>query len=390
VPSRILRGETEPSVRHGRRQEGTAVAQPITTKDDLRRHLANMIPPGISLEHEIEAKAVGWIKTSGSSGVPLEVPMCFELDRVPADYETVWGQQPAKTRRTAVLTTPRCSATICAFGARAIAERTRWDTTLFLRTMENLFEADDLLVELSIEEMWEWKPSILLVNPYYLTYFALRAKAMGLDMPAVDLILASYQYCPAAQAKLLREMFNAPVRNTYVATDTCGSRMGIECCEGTWHVREDQVLLEVVDENGQPAHDIGKVLVTTANRVLPLLRYEVGDLARLTKTDCPCPLSDCQTFEFHGRASECLHLPQGRVTTKQFDDVMATIPGIAFYQCQQVDLGLVIDFVPVQPGDDSMTFEVIEQISETFAVPVRARIVDRLHPAESEKFPLIT
>jgi phenylacetate-CoA ligase len=58
-----------------------------------------------------------------------------------------------------------------------------------------------------------------------------------------------------------------------------------------YHINAEHVLLEIVDESGRPAAPgaMGRVLVTTLqNRLMPLVRYEIGDYAIAANGSCPC------------------------------------------------------------------------------------------------------
>ena len=57
-----------------------------------------------------------------------------------------------------------------------------------------------------------------------------------------------------------------------------------------FHVQSENVLLEVVDDVGQPCGpgEVGRVLITSLNNfATPLIRYELGDYAEVG-APCPC------------------------------------------------------------------------------------------------------
>ncbi len=161
-------------------------------------------------------------------------------------------------------------------------ERTRFGNTLFMNSHIDIFNLAHGAIHAFVEELWEFRPDFLLVNPTYLQIFGSRAKALDLELPPVELVLSSYQYMSNLQRKVLSRLTNAPVYNIYTATELCGCQLGVECSHGNWHVREDHSFLEVVDGDGAPSEDqIGNLLVTThANQLLPLVRYRIGDLGR--------------------------------------------------------------------------------------------------------------
>jgi phenylacetate-coenzyme A ligase PaaK-like adenylate-forming protein len=116
------------------------------------------------------------------------------------------------------------------------------------------------------------------------------------------------------QRSLLESLFQAPVINEYGCQETGIS--GLTCPEvGRLHLDRDRCLYEVID--GQ--------LVTTDlyNEVMPLVRYQCGDVLRLHPDACPCGRPGL-TAELLGRVEDTIETKQG----KQFTGAVA-MPAIA-------------------------------------------------------------
>jgi phenylacetate-CoA ligase len=146
--------------------------------------------------------------------------------------------------------------------------------------------------------------------------------------------------------------------------------------------------LEVVSDGKRGLDDgIGSIIVTlTTNRLMPLIRYEVGDLGRMLQHDCPCELSDWQCFEFHGRRQDAMRVADRWITTKHVDDVVSTVPGIDFYQClQRNGADLLIKIIPTRNSsvDDIALANVVKGSLGFNSVSVRH--VSRLEPEPSMK-----
>ena len=184
-------------------------------------------------------------------------------------------------------------------------ERTRFGNTLFMNSHIDIFNLSEDVIRGFVDELWEFRPDFLLVNPTYLQIFASRAKTLDLELPPVELVLSSYQYMSNLQRTVLSRLVDAPVYNIYTATELCGCQLGVECSHGNWHVREDHSFLEVVDGGWRVAgRSDGNLLVTThANHLLPLVRYRIGDLGRFSDTACTCELATGNASNFmDGRA----------------------------------------------------------------------------------------
>ena len=108
--------------------------------------------------------------------------------------------------------------------------------------------------------------------------------------------------------------------------------MGSDCeAGGGIHLFEDQTIVENVDEDGRPVPDGqpgSRLLVTNLyNRVLPLIRFEISDVATLASEACACGRRTRRITTLHGRADDVLYLPgaEGAVAVHplQFDVVTA-------------------------------------------------------------------
>ncbi len=91
-----------------------------------------------------------------------------------------------------------------------------------------------------------------------------------------------------------------------------------QCPAGGYHVNSEHVYVEVVTEHGRPAQpgELGRVLVTTLNnRLMPLVRYEIGDYAEITDRRCPCGRTLPLLGKVVGRSIDLFRLPSGRIVS---------------------------------------------------------------------------
>ena len=126
------------------------------------------------------------------------------------------------------------------------------------------------------------------------------------------LVLSTAEGLPPAERDRLELVFDAVVREVYGCTESGYSAYG--CAEGWLHLLEDWVIVEPVDAGHRPVPP-GTVshtaLITNlANRVQPIIRYDVGD--RILVSPDPCPCGDPATaIRVQGRASDVLTFPAG-------------------------------------------------------------------------------
>jgi phenylacetate-coenzyme A ligase PaaK-like adenylate-forming protein len=114
---------------------------------------------------------------------------------------------------------------------------------------------------------------------------------------------------------LVEAAFGCSVSNGYGSSEMIS--LAFECRQGSLHLNADWAVLEPVDENGKavPAgHPSATVLLTNlANRVQPLIRYDLGDSITVVPDACPCG-SALPRVKVVGRTNDLLRLaaPNGR------------------------------------------------------------------------------
>lgn len=103
--------------------------------------------------------------------------------------------------------------------------------------------------------------------------------------------------------------FGRPVRQNYGASEF--PPLAWDCAEGALHVGADWVILEPVDAEGRlvpPGTPSVSVLLTNlANRIQPLIRYDLGDTVTMGVEPCPCG-NRLPTVTVHGRRDDIVVL----------------------------------------------------------------------------------
>lgn len=174
-----------------------------------------------------------------------------------------------------------------------------------LRDRVRLVAADQPLSDI-VAELDAFRPAILVGYAAVLLELerAQRAGRLSLD-PAY--IVPSGEAITPAQKDRLRETFGCPVREFYGATEFYG--LATECGHGNLHANTDWAVLEPVDEDYRPVprgEPSATVLVTNlANRIQPLVRYDLGDSVTMYADRCPCG-SPFPVIEVQGRQGDVL------------------------------------------------------------------------------------
>jgi phenylacetate-CoA ligase len=177
--------------------------------------------------------------------------------------------------------------------------------------------------------------------------------------------------------------------------------VGMECREHDgFHLNPLLTYLEVVDEEGNQVGEgeEGRILITDLNnRVMPFIRYDVGDIGEMGGYDCPCGISLPILKSLNGREQELILLPNNEFI--KFARVRSIL--ISFYQyiymfqfAQHTKTSASIMIVPTekysQGTDERIKEEVLELLhryEQGFELDVY--VVDDIPSEESGKTPFI-
>lgn len=206
------------------------------------------------------------------------------------------------------------------------------------------------------EDLVRFHGDLLRFRPYYLYGYvsAIAEFIRFLDttrqsLPtSVRCLVTTAELLDAGTRRLLEEKTGLRVFNEY----GCGEVGSIahECEQGRLHVMSDNLVLECLTDQGLPA-GLGELAVTDLhNTAMPLVRYRLGDLGRLSDEPCPCGRPHPVLERIVGRAYDMLVGLSGRKYHPEallyvFEDLRNA--GVAlppFQAVQKADGGLTISF----------------------------------------------
>lgn len=139
-----------------------------------------------------------------------------------------------------------------------------------------------------VRRLRQHRPRIVFGYTSALWALALHATDAGLrlDDIGVRLVMPISETTTTAHTERLEAVFGAPVMVEYGCVEI--GAMAYSCPQGTVHISHELVRFEVVDNDGMPATEGEVVLTPFALRCMPLVRYRLGDRARLGFDPCPC------------------------------------------------------------------------------------------------------
>jgi putative adenylate-forming enzyme len=140
-----------------------------------------------------------------------------------------------------------------------------------------------------VRDLNEYQPVFLASYPTMLALLAGEQEAGRLRIHPSRLWSGGECLAPEA-ATAIRRAFGCPLANEYGASECMSIAYG--CSEGWLHVNADWVLLEPVDRDyaptpaGEASHTV--LLTNLANRVQPVIRYDLGDSVVAKAGPCAC------------------------------------------------------------------------------------------------------
>jgi phenylacetate-CoA ligase len=207
----------------------------------------------------------------------------------------------------------------------------------------------------SIEKQAEWlqreNPEYLITLPTNLLELVDHCAAHGIAVPKLrNVMTLGGVLFPEVRAQC-RRTWGVPVIDTYSAQEV--GHIALQCPDHEhYHVQAESALVEVVDDQGRPCAPgaWGRVVVTPLhNFAMPLIRYDIGDLAEVGGP-CPCGRGLPVLEHILGRVRNMLTLPTGeRVSPGFVNDWFEGFPVSQFQIVQRALDHLEVKIVPLRP-----------------------------------------
>jgi phenylacetate-CoA ligase len=300
---------------------------PVIDRETIRKHRPQMRAPAMRLITK---------STGGSSGVPLQ----FDLDLDSHDRRTAawhrgyaWAGAAPGTRQLYLW-----GSAIAGQSLRAKL-KDRLYQKLHRRRVLSCFESGDDLAGRFATELDRYRPDVVVAytNPLYEAARQLDETGRTTSHQPAAIIVGA-EKLHSFQRELIERVFRAKVFETY------GSRefmlIGSECEQHHGlHLTAENLLVEVLDEDGQPAADgtEGNVVITDLyNYGMPFIRYANGDRAIAGFGDCECGRGLPLLKKVVGRQLDMLIGSGGRkIPGEFFPHLVKDFPAVSRFQVVQ-------------------------------------------------------
>lgn len=198
-----------------------------------------------------------------------------------------------------------------------------------------------LSIATPVEQQMEWlmrhDPAYLITYPSNLMALLMHSKARGLRLPSLRCIETLSEILHPEVRAACRDVWGVKIADMYSSQEV--GYIALQCPESEhYHVQSENVLVEILDDAGRPCApgETGRIVVTTLhNYAMPLIRYEIGDLA-VAGAPCACGRGLPVITRILGRVRNMLTLPSGGQVWPYFGgDSFAKIAPVRQYQVVQ-------------------------------------------------------
>lgn len=204
------------------------------------------------------------------------------------------------------------------------------------------------------EAIIQWEPEWMILQPSMAVILCQYIKGNSLDKPkSLRYIEFTGELLTEDVRELTNEVLGCVISNQYGCQEV--NSIALECPYGNMHIMNTNVFIEIADEQDKvinnsldmlgDSDEEGRIIITSLqNKVMPFIRYDIGDRGRMLKSDCKCGCKGKVLELLTGRNNDYVLLENGErisayVFVRIFDRVNAYTDGaIIQFFVEQVSL----------------------------------------------------
>lgn len=333
---------------------------PLITKQEVRDHIDEFIPIGVD-----RCKLKMWV-TGGTSGIPLSIYLddfyCSMIEEAFRLRQWMWAGYQQYDRR----------VTLQREAVKSFRINKCWDY--------NNHENDIVLSsrDMTEEHMFEYiavinkfKPRFITGYPSALEIFTKFLDRNNLSLPPIRAIFSETEALFPGQRALIERIFNSKIFAGYGMSERIAD--ATECEQHTgYHISSEYGIFELLNKDLETIHEPGVagVVVGTGfhNNVMPLIRYQMFDVAVYSEEKCPCQRNLPLIKSFKGRFREYFVGRSGKLVPLQLvwsgrHPVWSKIREMKYYQQREGEVLAKIVRAPKYPVEE-VTIEFQEEVKK--------------------------
>jgi len=247
---------------------------------------------------------------------------------------------------------------------------------------------EDKELEYYIEEIRRYKPYLLSGLPTYLHMLAHFVTNNKCKLPPVSIIKPIGATLSPEIKRFISNAFRCDVFEDYGSHEFVGIASECKAHSGN-HVAMSEYLVEIVRKDRHAEEgELGNILITDLkNKVMPFVRYEIGDVGRFYKQKCMCGRESIR-ITVEGRLQDLIISDDGKeYTSDYFQDFFFNFKGVKYFQLIQDTRGrtqvLIVQNENQKCDKDKLTRALKDILGE---IQVRLNFVKKIPPETSGKF----
>jgi phenylacetate-CoA ligase len=355
---------------------------PLLTKSDLRAHQDEL------LSSKYDRASLQCSRTSGSTGVRVEVfkdKACCHFGGGCTLRSDEWSGWRLGERVAMIWGNPE----YLKHGWRGRVRNALLERATYLDTLR----IDRGMMARFAAALRQRPPSLIFGHAHSLYLFAKYLETCGGTDIRPRAIISSAMVLHNWERKVLENVFQCPVTDRYGCEEV--GLIACECEEHRGlHVNADALYVEVLRPDGTPTRpgETGILVVTDLhNQAMPLIRYQIGDMAQRSGRDCRCGRTLPLLEKVEGRVADYVVTPRGELISgiSLTENFAVLVPGIAQLQIVQEALDHFVFRIVRGPDFGSTSLEKIRGlVAERFGPDARYEcdFVDRIPQEPSGKY----
>ena len=359
-------------------------ALPVLTKSDIQNHRDELLcltaTPGSYYRNQ----------TGGSTGHPLVFCQSWEYEAW--GLADIWrnfmmcGFRPGE-RKVFLWGSDYDSRAHRGWKNRVVQDLLRENTVWI-----NTFELTEERLAEAARTVERFRPRLIVAYVSSATLLASYIREHGIKIRP-RAIQTSAEVLSGAQRRLLEEVFACPVFDRYGCREVGNIAHECEAHEGL-HLLEENNYTEFLDDAGLPVSpgETGTITVTNLNNsVMPLIRYQPGDLGRPAAGLCSCGRGLARMEVVDGRTADVIRSPSGKLLHGEFfTHLFYKLAGVRQFQVVQTSLERVeIRIVPMRGFDKEHACRFLSEAIREHGDPafqVTVTLYERIPSSASGKY----
>lgn len=248
-------------------------------------------------------------------------------------------------------------------------------------------------IPLYINKLNQFKPVIIEGYPLSVLRLAeyILEKKVTLEFQLKGISTSSENFS-LKQRITMEKAFNCNVYDQYGSGESV--IFAAECEHKNKHISPEYGYVEVLDENGELRREgEGELIVTSLiNNVMPLIRYRIGDLGKVSYKSCKCGRNTAILEELYGKVGSVIVAEGKRVSTAAISIAFEYLKNVKKCQIIQNEPGKAIINLVTTPDfnkeeEDFMLWELKKMLSDKMEFTVNK--VDNILPGENGKYQMV-